>query len=152
MPDEQNIRRIVQDELQRQGNRDTFGVSAVPRHTHNGIDSPFAFDPVAIYGGIIITSDTPATLPKGWTLEHIATGVTHVTHNLNDIDQIFWMAAPFGAGGATLPVPIIIPGPNLVEFNWFDANNAAADIDTTFFFIGVQVNNQDTTPAQYTVF
>lgn len=147
--------------MQSAGNRDTFSVSQVPRHIHNGIDAPYAFTPTAIYGGIIVTSEFPATMPTGWQIIKTGTGSCQVQHNLGNFDQLMWVASPIGAGGATLPVPIIVPGtftsffPNangVVEFSWFDANNAAAAIDTTFYFIGIQVNNKNTSPTRYTVF
>lgn len=38
--DDQKIRRIVQEELQRKLNQDRFGYSTIPYHIHNGKDSP----------------------------------------------------------------------------------------------------------------
>lgn len=151
MPDEQRIRQIVQDEIRAQGNRDTFSGFQTTRHIHNGVDAPYVYDSNALFAGVIITSEFPALLPKGWTITKVATGTCDVTHNLGEVNQIVWVASAIGAGGATLPVPIIVGDKNRIEFAWFDANAAAAPIDTTFFFIGLQVNNKDYTPNQYSV-
>lgn len=40
MPNEQQIRQIVQDELSKTGNTGTFSGFQVNKHTHNGFDSP----------------------------------------------------------------------------------------------------------------
>jgi len=38
--DEQKIRQIVQQELQRSNNASRFSVNSIPQHTHDGINSP----------------------------------------------------------------------------------------------------------------
>lgn len=38
--DDKRIRQIVQDEIKRSSNRDRFGYSTIPFHTHNGKDAP----------------------------------------------------------------------------------------------------------------
>lgn len=75
MPDEQRIREIVRDEIRAQGGRDTYSVSQIGRHIHNGFDAPYAFTPTQVFAGHIPYFNDPDLLtiyPKGWEIHHLA--------------------------------------------------------------------------------
>lgn len=151
---DQEIRNIIRQEIATASASSRFQLAPNTRHIHNGADSPYAYNPNQVYAGIIVTSDQPSTLPTGWSLEYLGTGETNITHNLGDFDQVMWFATPIGAGGATIPVPIVVGGLNVTTFSWFDVSavGGGAPVDTTFYFVAVQVNNKNTSPVQYTVF
>lgn len=84
MPDDK-IRQIVQDEINRSGLRDAFGVANVPLHIHNGIDAPQAAQPQSIYTGIVSFEGRPFNglpFPQGWAYDHVSTGQYSFLHNL----------------------------------------------------------------------
>lgn len=152
---------MIRQEIASANASSRYQLTPTTTHTHSGTDSPFAFQPVIAYAGIIVTCSSPSTLPTGWEFARLGTGSCQIANHLNEIDQLVWIASPIGAGGATLPVPIITVGTNtvtfpkangVVEFDWFDANGAAAPVDATFYFVGIQVNNKKVAPQQYTVF
>lgn len=68
---EEKIRQIIRDEIDRSGNRDTYSVAQVPRHIHNGVDAPFAFTPSVTFAGFVLSTGIPTTpFPKGWLVHH----------------------------------------------------------------------------------
>lgn len=114
MPDEAKIRRIVQDEMRAQGNRDTYSVSSVPRHIHNGVDSPFAFTPTQIFAGHVPYFNDPDLLtiiPQGWIINHLAVIATFtgafaggetsgtLTTNWNQGNNTFFVLTIFFSNG-----------------------------------------------------
>lgn len=151
--DRNEVVQLVRQEIAKQNAASRYQLTPTSTHIHNGIDTPFVYNAIISYVGIIITSNLAATLPVGWTIANLGTGITEVTHNLGELDQMVWLATPIGAGGSTIPVPIVVPGPNVVDFSWFDvsAAGAGAPVDTTFMFVGIQVNNKTFGPTKYSV-
>lgn len=156
--DEQKIRNIAKDEI-RQANSDLrFQQTGIPRHVHNGSDSPFIFNPTITYAGKIGSDGTPILLPKGWTSVQSATGVYLITHNLgvgsfsgsNNLlaTNISYVVTASPASAPSV-VTTINQTPNTVTFTWYDVLDGTTETDTTFFFLLTVINNKTTNPPSY---
>lgn len=54
--DDQNIRKIAREEIQKNLNRDRFGYSIIPGHHHNGLDAPKLIEEDIVPNPVIIGS------------------------------------------------------------------------------------------------
>lgn len=139
--DEQLVRQIVQQEIQKNNSGSRFGFNQIPRHIHNNIDSPFTFQPTITYIGLIGLTGTIGILPTGWTVEYTPTGDYVVRHNLNT-NLYSVVASPVGVEA----IIQIITDKNTVEF---DANGGGGPTDTPFYFILTNANNKSQTQLTY---
>lgn len=79
------IRQMIHQENYRANVQRQYKVADIPRHTHNGIDSPFIYSSVVSYIGLINENGTPALLPSGWSSVLQGTNPDYyysITHNL----------------------------------------------------------------------
>lgn len=49
----EQIRQIVREEIQKSSSSSRFGLAPISRHIHNNIDSPFVFQPILTYSGLV---------------------------------------------------------------------------------------------------
>lgn len=136
------IRQIVREEISRSSAGGRFNIQSLPYHTHNGIDAPFATQPLITYIGLIGLTGTVGILPTGWTVAYTPTGRYQVTHNLGSFQYII-NATPAG----TIGLVAISIDDNIVEFDWFDASSTAQN--TPFFFTLSIANNRKVAPPTY---
>lgn len=73
--DDNNIRKIVNDELLKYASRNQYGVSKIPIHTHNGTDS-VQLNPKDFLGFPIV-SVIPVDTPIDGTIRIYFSGVTY---------------------------------------------------------------------------
>lgn len=94
---EENIRQIVRDELDRQGNNNTYSVAPVPRHVHNGVDSlSFPFTNL---------SDVPSSYQNKTSLmvavNSTASGLTFVGSSVALTSTTGFLSIPYCGGTPT---------------------------------------------------
>lgn len=148
MPDEQKIREIVRQEIRSNQGRNEYRVNDVPFHTHNGTDSPFAYNPYNVYVGLIQEDSFPLILPSGWTVDHVSTGIYNINHNLGT-DLYVMTVSPILS--ITIPVASVIPDENFTQVTWFNADSLSPGfVDTTFQFILAQISLGVQNVPQYT--
>lgn len=136
------IRQIVREEISKSNSGGRFNIQNLPYHTHNGVDAPFALQPLVTYIGLIGFHGTVGILPTGWTAVYGSTGQYQVTHNLGTIQYVVVASA---AGNAAFVD--ITNDDKLVEFDWFNAASAAQD--TPFYFTLSVANNRKVAPPTY---
>jgi len=126
--DEQQVRRIVREEVEKGGALSTYSTLQVPRHVHNGVDSPFITYTTITYVGYIRSDGSEILIPNGWNAERLDVGTYTIRHN---------------RGNATVTIPISTVSPFYDEINvvWFDALNLPTKIDTNFQFTLTTINN-----------
>lgn len=143
-----------QDVFRQMQGQNSFGMSQVPYHTHNGTDSPLIYSPTIQYTGFVPdNADLSGTttggfvfFPAGWSVEHTATGLYTITHNL---DTPFYTTmvtlSDIDVGGAESRA---INFNTYIEVATFDINGDPADI--SFDFLVTVVNNSAQSIPQYT--
>lgn len=82
-------RKEVAQMIQQAAQRSQFGVTPVPVHFHNGVDSPVIKSPITSYVGYIGSDgSTGAIFPKGWQLVFTNVGgiqpIYTIIHNLGN--------------------------------------------------------------------
>lgn len=145
------IKQLVQQEVQIQMSGSRFGLTTIPRHTHNNIDSPNVFSPTLTYAGEVlagdygVTSPTPILLPKGWTVGYVTTGslagAYQVTHNLGTSQYAVVVSASPG-NPAVLNQVFVNVEENPANFLVIFANSSTFPIDCGFTFTLTQINNR----------
>ena len=140
--DEQKIRSIVQQELQANRSGARFGLTPIQRHIHNNTDSPFAFQPILTYTGVIIYDGTVGSLPKGWTCVRNAVGAYSITHNLGSDSNYVVMTQELQSLNTVL-TSVVSPFALQFDVTWWDISTAAAG-DTSFMFTVTVANNRST--------
>lgn len=150
---EQQIRQLVQQEIRNYTSGARFGLTTIPRHIHNNTDSPYAFQPILTYAGIINDDGTPILIPAGWTVVHNGTGSYSIFHHLNP--SIYADPSPTFASVSVTPITrssTAIPNAKC------DASGigvgmrdlAGAGLDNGFYFIFVVANNSSPKVPLYT--
>jgi hypothetical protein len=122
-----------------------FGLAKVPFHTHNGVDSPYAFDALAFYCAYIQSNGTVGFLPNGWVSTYVGTGAYEITHNLNSL--LYAVVATPAYPTVDNLAAVISPNYNAFEVHWLNPNNV--EQDTPFYFLAVKIKNTITTPVPY---
>lgn len=79
------IRQLVRSEIHKSSQTGRFNVQNQGRHTHNDIDSPYVFQPILSYVGLINSDGTIALLPVGWTVDYTAPSEYVINHNLGTL-------------------------------------------------------------------
>lgn len=155
---EQQIRNIIKDEIRKSNSSLRFQYTGIPRHTHNGTDSPYITNQSVTYAGAIGSDGSPILLPKGWSVTYDATGFYTVTHNL-------WSQNGGGAQDTNLPYAVVTtalqstnelvvcvatPFPDSTTFGWFLSHTDPPTAqDTSFFFQFTAINNKNPNPPSY---
>lgn len=151
MPDENTIRRIVQEELRAQDGRGAFSTFGVPKHIHNGFDAPYVYAPIQVYAGLIQADITDPLLqqilPAGWTVTNPSTGLYAIHHNLGS-DAYVTVASGIQSTNEVV-IPIISQFPNEVDITWFDDTATFQEVQTGFNFVLVAVANKATIPPKF---
>lgn len=142
------IQAYVKQEIQRQNSVGRFQLTPIQRHIHNNIDSPYTFQPILTYVGLVGYDGTAILLPKGWKITKDAAfaGVYTVTHNLGTL--LYGCVASASQSTNIYAVPVISAFQNEVDFTW---GNVATDLsaDTSFFFSLTVINNKSQTLPSY---
>lgn len=147
--DMQQIRNAMKEEIRISNSNLRFQLTPIHRHIHNGIDSPFIYNPILSYIGYVQLDGVVLAVPQGWSVLKLSTGTYQITHNLNT-DLYVAVVSPILS--TTLPVASVTPGRNLFDVQWTntaDNVNARAVVDTTFAFIVVTTTNRKTAPPSY---
>lgn len=150
--DENRIKQLIQQELQRSNNASRFTVNSIPQHTHDGINSPSIFSPTIIYTGYVpadgLVNNSPFVfLPTGWTVELQVGYIYKITHNLNT-DFYTVTACQTGPDNSFGWSAITICQPDYFEISWSPGFAAGA---TDFHFQLVQINNKRNALPTYTL-
>lgn len=124
-----------------------FSLAKVPYHTHNGVDSPFSFEPTGLYVGWVISDGTFAFLPNGWSSVKLSTGAYQITHNLNSLLYAVFTNSAQDTNHVVASI-IAKPTPDTFTADWFLTTTAAAS-DTDFYFILAKIKNTNVLPATY---
>lgn len=122
-----------------------FNVSSTQRHIHNNIDSPYVFQPILTYIGLINEDGSAAVLPNGWSSVR-AGGIYTITHNIESKTGL--INASFGAPysivtqcqGDGILSSFVQEGLQVFTVEW--KNPAGVVFDTAFSFILTVVNNK----------
>lgn len=128
-----------------------FGLNAIPRHTHNNVDSPYVFQPILTYVGFIpytgnvINTVLQSLIPKGWTVVYNGTGSYSITHNLNT--TLYVVVASAQQSTNQIVSPVIEMFQNSFDVNWFDTNPVAQN--TSFTFNLTVIGNRSQTLPTY---
>ncbi len=146
---EQQIRQLIQQEIQGHASSARFGLNSIPRHIHNNLDSPYVFQPILIYIGSIDGTGGVNLLPNGWTLAG-GVGVYTVTHNLGS-DALYVVtasaSADFGSGFDV--VNISNPNGTSVTFQVFNPSTLSLSVCNFFFSLTVINNRSQQLPTYY---
>ncbi len=146
--DEQQIRQIVRDEANRIGDQSTYNTLQIPRHVHNGVDSPLLVPAYLTYVGLIQGVGVPTILPSGWTVVHLGTGQYEIVHNLGANTAWMVVAMTYDLGTpAVIQYQSPITTPNSVLFEIYDLAGSALDND--FAFELTVVNNTKYPPTYF---
>lgn len=83
------VQQMITTALTSYDQNQRFGVSTVPFHNHNGINSPVIKTPVTSYVGYIgPDGETGAIFPKGWSVQYTNVGGVQpnytIFHNLGN--------------------------------------------------------------------
>lgn len=140
----EDLNKQIKKGISQSRSQSGFGVSLVPNHTHNGVDSPVLYSPTTTYIGFVpsdgdIGGTLEVILPVGWSIEYSGTGEYIVHHNLGS--GLYSCVATATQSTDVVVECVISPFANEVDFFWFNGG-AATPQDTSFSFILVQINNK----------
>lgn len=137
------IRQLVRQEIQAQSSVSRFTLNTNSRHIHNGTDSPLAYQPIVTYVGSVTSTGGSTLLPAGWTVDHSATGVYTITHNLNTSLYVVT-----GNANSTKTVLIVTNlASNSFTVNLFETIFLALASTDFYFSLTVPVNNSPQVPV-----
>lgn len=142
-----DIKQQIQQGIQQHASGARFGLSPIPRHIHNNVDSPYVFQPILTYIGVIgigVANQNPVTinlLPKGWVVNWISLGHYSVTHNL-DTTQ-YGCVATAAQSTNVYAVPVVSSFKNITYFTWLDAATGF-NADTGLSFTLTVIGNRNT--------
>ncbi len=158
--DEQKIRNIVRQELQKQNNSSQYNLGVSQRHTHNGLDSlqikqDNVIPSVSVSGRITFAQETNYTinLNSSFTPSHISLyGIAYDANGSTGVRCIIIGSANLGPSfylqpGATstsvvtgdIQYPFVNPEGNIVDVQWSGTIYARATI-TSFSKTSVVFN------------
>lgn len=157
---EQQVRSIAQQEIQKNEVGSRFQVKPIQQHVHNNIDAPVTFQPILNYAGNVLAGDfgvtnpLPTLLPRGWSVSYVTagplTGAYQVTHNLNTLSYGVSPCAS-SENPATLSAVITNVELNPNNFLVLFYNTSGSLIDCGFSFVLTQINNKKQTIPTYVV-
>lgn len=135
---------MIQQEMHKSQQVQRFNLNSIPRHTHNGIDSPSVFQPVFSYAGQINPDGTVVLLPSGWTITVSGTGVYTITHKLNTL--LYTVNANCIFVNSYNVVSITKNANNFIVNTFF---YPATPFNSGFMFNLTNINNKSTIPPGY---
>lgn len=142
--DDQNIRRIVQEEIRKSAGQGVFKMQNIPYHIHNGLDSPYITSTTSTFVGGVNSDGTFAYAPDGWTITNDSTGFYEIFHNLNSQLYAFSVSCVQSFGVAAVGTD----NRNSITVEWV-TRDTGTNFDAAFFFTLVLANNRSTTPPSY---
>lgn len=131
------IRQIVRGEIKKNDSGSRFGLSPIPRHIHNNVDSPYVFQPILTYSGLVgvgtavnyvqVTAtgafaggENAATLTGAWPYQtgqfttYFSNGDTRAVNYANGSASVTWSGGLSGAA----TVDMVADGVNAVTVNF----------------------------------
>lgn len=165
--DENKIRQIVREEINRNHGNSRFSLQSIPKHTHNGVDSVFVVQPTQTYIGLILGGtvdpvEATVLLPKGWKLDiNTTVGPTTytyvITHNLSSSqggggtvskNAIYAVAIQINEADLYL---IFAPSiqENADEFTVNFRQSTGGSVAPSFTFSLTVINNRSLNPPSY---
>lgn len=152
---EEQIKRIVRAEIQNHASGARFGLNSIPRHTHNGVDSPPAFQPVITYVGLMNQNGTGAFLPSGWVAYITGAPLAYtyvVIHNLSGGGSSSAVATVYSVVACVQSSGLFVT-PVVTEYaNYFTVefiNSLGQQPDTPYSFFLTATNNKPLTLVTY---
>jgi len=136
--DEQRIRAMMKEEIRNANNSLRFQQTAIPRHTHNGVDSPALTIPTMTYIGTVNKDGDPYAnlpFPKGWGRSHTGTGSYSFQHNLGTLKYTVVATVLYTPDVAEHRAVCFVDNltPNTFDINWFlTSTGVPADISFSF--------------------
>jgi len=134
-----------------------YGVSKVPLHYHNGVDSPVIIRPDVTYIGFVpyeppydTTTAYQFVLPGGWSAVRNGTGDYTITHNLGLASNINFYSVVAQATQSTNEkvASVLSMFENTFDLLWFRCTDGVA-VNTSFTFQLVTGNNTSPFKTQY---
>lgn len=130
----EEIQQMIVSTLNGFTNAQQFGVSKVPFHTHNGVDSSLVsyadvLNAPQLYGGSVLSTGVAGSFfPSTWSVAHTATGRYTITHNLGTTSY----SIVANNQSTTYVCSIVSLSANTVEI---DIYNSTTLTDSAFNFI-----------------
>lgn len=148
----QEIQNYVKQQIQAADAAKRFQLSSIPRHIHNGIDSPPVFQSTVIFAGYINDDGTTGSpFPIGWAVIHVGTGLYNIIHGL--LEGSYSVAITPG-GNAIAPTTFVgfqvEPLTGSVDVEFFDTSTQV-NTDSGFFITLTQINNRSVSLPIYNV-
>ena len=149
-------RQEVATMIKQAGNRSQFGVTPVPVHFHNGVDSPVIKSPITSYVGYVGSDGSPGVIfPKGWSIIFTNVGGVQpnytIIHNLGNPNYSIFFTS---YAKAYIPIlyslddvgsPDYITGTkNQISMQWYDPVGAALAQNSFQFAIIVGSTSNNT--------
>lgn len=152
---EERVREIIRQEIQQADSKNRFTLTPINSHTHDGINSPTAFQPIITYVGFIGTLGEAYYLPNGWSVTHPGTGEYHITlPSTNDTLVLAMSASAVNQNTpplASFPLYVVtIVDENTFGFTWYDGLTNTG-LDVLFFFSFTIANNRSAQVPTYNI-
>lgn len=147
----EQIRALVQSEIQQANAYARYQLTPVQTHTHDGINSPNVFQPILTYVGTVgsgsaIDPVTVNILPVGWSITYVSSGTYTIIHGL-DTDFYTCVVNAYQSTNV-FAVPVIETFAKETSIILADVATGAK-VDTGFTFSLTVVNNKKTTLPTY---
>lgn len=142
-----SLQNTIQGEIAAHATGARFGLNSIPRHTHNNVDSPYTFQPILNYVGIVESNAVVALFPKGWKLTKTATGQYTITHNLG-LSALYTIMVTIHDEGNSASAGVQTPITNRNAFV-VDTYNSLGAVNNGFHFLVTVINNRSQTLPIY---
>lgn len=150
--DEQRIRAMIKEEIRTSNSSLRFQQTAIPKHIHNGVDSPFVFNPSQIYAGSIIVdinAQILAGIPVGWGIENPSVGQYKIIHNLGTTAYLV-VATPWSQVPTSFVAALVYDSNASQYFTVSISDYQTATLRPgSFQFFLLNVDNRTLTPPRY---
>jgi hypothetical protein len=153
-PYDPHIRRIVQEELQKNQLRSGFRMQQIPFHTHNGTDSPPIFQSQMTYVGVVYgATGVPyrnLPFPQGWSIQKFQSdGIYRINHNLQTLNYSVQLTQLLDTTVTPIPAWGTVLGQSTTYFDvaWVYPNTNPTlppiAVDTSFSFSLTNISNKN---------
>ena len=146
--DEQKIRAMIKEEIRLSNSSLRFQQTGIPRHIHNGIDSPPVFQQTVTYVGLSSDATGTYAFPIGWTEEQLAAGRYKIRHNLNSQNYIV-NVTPWDVSGTNFIPTVVFDDDYPNSFNVYIVNTTPSYVNANYMFSLTQTDNKSITPPRY---